>query len=100
VVTTEEMSRAMNEPPEDTPETDKGRGRRTPFAIIAASPALSFVFIAAILQNAGMSICVPSLALQLESMSASPQLLGYVAAAAPLVSVRKEFHRLNKLPDF
>ena len=63
------------------------RARRTPLAIKCASPALTFVFLSAILSNAGLSVVVPSLAIQLEIMEASPELLGYVAAAAPLVSV-------------
>jgi len=66
---------------------DRLRARRSPLSIICASPALSFIFLASILSNASISVVVPSLALQLESMSASPELLGYVAAAAPLVSV-------------
>jgi len=65
----------------------QGKHRRSPLTIIWASPALLFVFLAVILMNAGLAVTVPSLALQLDSMAASPELLGYIAAAAPLVSV-------------
>jgi MFS family permease len=65
----------------------QGKHRRSPLTIIWASPALVFVFLAVILMNAGLAVTVPSLALQLDSMAASPELLGYIAAAAPLVSV-------------
>ena len=70
-----------------SPATRKPAAVRSPLLIIMASPALTFVFLVSILMNAGLSVVVPSLALQLESMDASPTLLGYIAAASPLVSV-------------
>lgn len=63
------------------------RGPRPAALVIARSGSLQFVFACALLQNAGMSVMVPSMALHLESLAASPALLGYVAAMAPFVSV-------------
>ena len=64
-----------------------GPATRSPVSVILHSPSLRFVFAAALLQNAGLSVVVPSLALQLEDLEAEPTMLGYVAAAAPFVSV-------------
>ena len=60
---------------------------RAPLAVITSSSGLSFVFLVALMQNAGLSVVVPSLALQLEALGSDLALLGLVAAAAPFVSV-------------
>jgi MFS family permease len=68
-------------------DDSNSKHQMSPFLLISRSPGLSFVFLSSILHNAGLSVVVPSLALRLESMDASPRLLGFIAAAAPLVSV-------------
>ena len=63
------------------------RKKRTPLGIISSSQGLSFVVLVALMQNAGLSVVVPSLALHLKSLGSSRSALGYVAAMAPFVSV-------------
>ena len=64
-----------------------GSGSRTPLTIIYSSPSLVFVFLSLILMNAGLAVVVPSLAMQLEAMSASPRYNPLACIDCPLVRV-------------